>query len=102
MKKSPTLMSLPTFVGAFLLLLLAPVALLAQGAASAPQAPPLNVFVGNYKGTAKAAGGNFDFRIEIKSENGKLHGSLVTPQAEQTFTSSDLSAMTLKIKLVTA
>jgi hypothetical protein len=99
MKKSATLISLPAFLAAFALLLLAPVALLAQGAASAPQAPPLNVFVGNYKGTAKAAGGNFDFSIEIKSENGKLHGSLVTPQGEQTFASSELSDMTLKIKL---
>ena len=102
MMKSTTLISLPAFLTALLLSLLAPVALLAQGTASTSQALPLNVFVGNYKGTAKATSGNFDFRIEIKSENGKLHGSLVTPQGEQTFTSSELSDMTLKIKLGTA
>lgn len=92
MNTSPTLSARVPLLVAAALLFLAPAVALGQ-------AYPFNVFVGNYKGTAKAPSGNFDFGIEIKSDNGKLHGSLVTPKGEQSFTSAEASNMTLKIKL---
>jgi hypothetical protein len=99
MKKSPPLkrISIPALLAAFSLLLFAPVALFGQGDLSAKAAADL--FAGTYKGVVKVTGGNFDLRIEIKSENGKLYGSVVTPQGEQTFTSSELTDGKLKIKL---
>jgi len=95
MKKSPTLV--PSLLAVVTLLLLAPVALFAQDDSSAKRAADL--FVGKYKGAVKTTGGNFDLSLEIKSENTKLSGSVVTPKDEQTFPPTELTDGKLKIKL---
>src|SRR6266404_4630232 len=95
MKQSPTLV--PALLAVVTLLLLAPVALFAQGDSSAKRAADL--FVGKYKGAVNATGGPFDVSLEIKSENTKLSGSVVTPKGEQTFPPTELTDGKLKIKL---
>jgi hypothetical protein len=95
MKKSPTLV--PSLLAVVTLLLLAPVALFAQGDSSAKRAADL--FVGKYKGVVKTTGGSFDLSLEIKSENTKLSGSVTTPKGEQTFPPTELTDGKLKIKL---
>jgi len=99
MKKSRTLgpTRVPGLLAVLTLLLLAPVALFAQGDSSAK--PAADLFVGKYKGIVKATGGNIDLRIEIKSENTKLYGSVVTPRGEQTFAPTELIDSKLKITL---
>ena len=65
------------------LLLLSPLLLFAQGGPSAPQPATVDQFAGNYKGSAKSPDGDLALTLEIKSENGKISGRLVTPQGEQ-------------------
>ena len=95
MKQSPTLV--PSLLAVVTLLLLTPVALFAQGDSSAKRAADL--FVGKYKGAVRTTGGSFDLSLEIKSENTKLSGSVVTPKSEQTFPPTELTDGKLKIKL---
>ncbi|HXM49229.1 MAG TPA: hypothetical protein VN956_15420, partial [Pyrinomonadaceae bacterium] len=95
MKQSPTLV--PSLLAVVTLLLLTPVALFAQGDSSAKRAADL--FVGKHKGAVKTTGGSFDLSLEIKSENTKLSGSVVTPKGEQTFPPTELTDGKLKIKL---
>ncbi len=95
MKQSPTLV--PALLAVVTLLLLAPVALFAQGDSSAKRAADL--FVGKYKGAVKTTGGSFDLGLEIKSENTKLSGRVITPKGEQIFPPTELTDGKLKIKL---
>jgi hypothetical protein len=95
MKKSPTLV--PSLLAVVTFLLLAPVVLFAQGDSSAKRAADL--FVGKYKGAVKTTGGSFDVSLEIKSENTKLSGSVVTPKGVQAFPPTELTDGKLKIKL---
>src|SRR5258706_1866005 len=95
MKQSPTLVL--SLLAVVTLLLLAPVALFAQGDSSAKRAADL--FVGKYKGAVKTTGGSFDLRLEIKSENTKLSGSVVKPKSEQTFSPTELTHGKLQIQL---
>jgi len=97
MKKSPTLIWILSLLATVSLLLITSSALRAQAAASAPQAPDL--FVGKYKGTLKSSGDSVDLRAEIKLEKGRLFGSLLTPQGEQVFASSEVTNGKLTIKL---
>src|SRR5258708_32703891 len=95
MKQSPTLV--PALLAVVTLLLLAPVALFAQCESSEKRAADL--FVGKYKGAVKTTGGSFDVSLEIKSENTKLSGSVVTPKGEQSFPPTELTEGKLKIQL---
>ena len=83
------------------MLLLSPVLLFAQGASSAPQPTPGDQFGGNYKGVAKSPDGDIALTLEIKSQNGKISGRLVTPQGEQSFKSGEVVDGALMIKLGT-
>jgi hypothetical protein len=89
---------------AFFFLLFAPLAVFAQGGA-APSPTPLTMdqFVGNYKGTAKRAGGDISFTLEIKSENGKAAGRLTAPEhPELQITSGEIVGKKLTLKLSSA
>src|SRR3977135_3582141 len=97
MKKSPMLAGVLSLLATVLVLLITSSALGAQDPTPSPGAPDL--FVGKYKGTVKSSGGSVDLRAEIKLENGKLFGSLLNPQGEQVFASSELTNGKLKIKL---
>ena len=85
-------------VAAFFLLLLTPLLVCAQGGASATKPLTADQFAGNYKGAAKDPAGAIILTVEIKSENGKISGRLITPQREQPFTSSELSGGKLTVK----
>lgn len=80
------------------LLLLAPLALFAQGS-TAVKPPTVEQFAGNYKGTAKEAGGVVQLTLEIKSEKGQVTGRLVAPKKEQAITSGEIGQGKLKLKL---
>jgi hypothetical protein len=83
---------------AVLLLLLTPLALCAQGGASATKPPTADQFAGNYKGTAKDPTGAIILTLEIKAENGKISGRLIAPQREQPFTSGEVTGGKLTVK----
>jgi hypothetical protein len=89
---------LSKMVSAFFLLLLSPLALFAQDGASATKPPTADQFAGNYKGAAKDPAGAITLTLEIKSENGKISGRLMTPQKEQPFTSSELDDGKLTVR----
>jgi len=80
------------------LLLLSPLVLFAQGGASATKPPNADQFAGNYKGAARDSAGTIMLTVEIKSENGKISGRLITPQKEQPFTSSELADGKLTVR----
>jgi len=82
----------------FFFLLLAPCSLFAQGGATAAKPPTADQFAGNYKGTAKSPEGDTNLTMEIKSDQGKISGRLVTPQGEQPFTSGEVVGGKLTLK----
>lgn len=86
-------------VAVLFLLLLSPLALFAQDGPATAKPPPLEQFVGNYKGAAKSPEGEVPLTLEIKSDKGKLSGRLITPQGEQPFTSGEVVDGKLTIKL---
>lgn len=86
-------------LAAFLLLLVAPIALFGQGAAPTAKAPTADQLAGSYKGSAKDPAGAIALTLEIKSENGKLSGRLIAPKSEQPFTSAELVDGKLTAKL---
>jgi hypothetical protein len=86
----------------FLLLLLSPLVLFGQNGAPTTKPPGADQFAGNYKGNAKSPEGDIGLTMEIKSENGKLSGRLVTPQGEQPFTSGEIVDGKLTIKFGSA
>src|SRR5258708_39624643 len=85
-------------VSACFLLLLSPLVLFAQEGASATKPPTADQFAGNYKGAAKDPAGAITLTLEIKSENGKISGRLITPHKEQPFTSNDLADGKLTVR----
>jgi hypothetical protein len=86
----------------FFALLLSPLALFAQNGAPAPKPPAADQFVGNYKGNAKSPEGDMSLTMEIKSENARIAGRLVTPQGEQPFTSAEVVEGKLTLKFGSA
>lgn len=80
------------------LLLLAPLALFAQGSTAA-KPPTVEQFAGNYKGTAKETGGVVQLTLEIKTEKGQVTGRLVALKKEQAITSGEIGQGKLKLKL---
>ena len=86
----------------FLLLLLSPLVLFGQSGAPATKPPAADQFAGNYKGNAKSPEGDMSLTVEIKSENGKMSGRLVTPQGEQPFTSGEVVDGKLTLKFGSA
>lgn len=86
----------------FFLLLLSPLAVLAQNGAPATKPPTADQFAGNYKGSAKSPEGDISLTMEIKSDKGKLSGRLVTPQGEQPFTSGEVVEGKLTLKFGSA
>jgi hypothetical protein len=80
------------------LLLLSPAVLCAQNGDAATTKSPADPFVGNYKGTMKSPDGEVSLTLEIKSENGKVSGRMVTPQGEQQVTSGEVVDGKLTLK----
>jgi hypothetical protein len=93
MKQSPRFTRIFSLLAAVSFVLIASSAMVAQDSAAA------DIFVGKYKGTVKATSGSFDLSAEIKLRDRKLLGSLITPQGEQIFASTELAGGKLKIKL---
>jgi hypothetical protein len=83
----------------FFLLLLSPLALLAQDGPATTKAPTVDQFVGNYKGTVKSPEGDVALTLEIKSDKGKISGRLITPKGEEPLTSGEVVVSKLTIKL---
>lgn len=85
-------------LAALLCLVLAPIGLAAQGAATAPQVK-VDEFAGNYKGTAKNPAGDTSLVLEIKIDAGKVSGRLVESQNEQPITSGEIVGGRLVVKV---
>ncbi len=88
---------LPQIATLLALLLLSPLALIAQS-----QTPTADQFAGNYKGTAKMGSGEMDVTLEIKSANGKISGRAVAGETEYQITSGEITGGKLTLKLGTA
>jgi hypothetical protein len=98
----PNRMKASKSAAVFLLLLLSPLVLFAQNGAPATKPLGADQFVGNYKRNAKSPEGDMSLTMEIKSENGKISGRLVTPQGEQVFTSGEVVDGKLTLKFGSA
>lgn len=86
-------------IASFFLLLLSPLALFAQAGPAPAKPPTVDQFVGSYKGTAKSPEGDVALTLEIKSDQGKISGRLITPKGEEAFTSGEVVVSKLTIKL---
>ena len=101
-RQLPNRMKVSKSAAALLLLLLTPLVLFGQNGPPATKPPGADQFVGNYKGDAKSPEGDMSLTMEIKSDNGKISGRLVTPQGEQPFTSGDVVDGKLTLKFGSA
>jgi hypothetical protein len=91
--QSQRLSTVHTAAAVLFLLLLSPLAIFAQAALTPDQV------VGTYKATVKAPNGDISVTLEIKSDNGKLSGRMITPKGETTFASSAIAAGKMTIKV---
>src|ERR1700704_1480668 len=87
-------------VAVFFVLLLSPLVLFAQKGSSGAKPASADQFAGSYKGSAKLPAGVMALTLEIKSENGKLSGRLLSGKAEHPFRLTELVDGKLTIKFV--